>query len=902
MKKIQIQLISILTSALFFFTQSLCAYSVQSNLWMERSKNNKKTTQTLAGLPLSFPPLDSFNFSPKKKVSISNYLNSGMSQTKRMSLKRSIPKNLLSELTSLIESFPQFYGIIRKIDLPDEFKAKNKIVIHIQDVHMNFEAQQNISQVVQHLIDEKSVQLVALEGAFGPLDLSVYRNFPDNRAIRVLADYFLNKHEISGPVYSALTSRTEIPDFIGVDDPVHYKANVNAYLQSLPQMRVVKRTLNQLKNLIELEKKEYFNAPLLMFDEKVQAYQNEDIKVGEYVRFLSKSVSQTSLILQVFIEALELEEKINFERVEAERARLLQALLSKLNGNQVSDLTKRSIAFRMGKLNHGDFYSYIKTLCLENAVDLTRYPQMNSYVQYILLSESLNPETLMNEISELEKRGYSSLVKSGKESVLLERSRYYTLAKKLVNFSLVKKEWNEYKEAVKNKKLNLASFENFYREAEARDEAIVSNMLKMIASKQRKVTVLVTGGFHSDGITRKLKKEGVTIVTVAPKISHVENGNKRSYLSVFAQERTPLDQMFKGEKLFLAKSPIFSKYRGRFGALNTAVRTGIPVETAADILGFKPRGRVKSNNSDQTVVVMGPAVVSGEYSGRELTELKIDGTFINRIKRIYQTHLYAFVETLMPLLGLLYASGFFGSVASGFEMVLPTSLLALFVGPLGFSRMFTNLHAFFQKREISNKERAVFKSFSGIQKTVFLVSISILSGLAFYFQFDVRWALLGAAFIVTATHRVNDIAYRVRQRKNSKNLQNFRNGAYQFSQWVETGATNIARTLGLGKVEASLLVGGEPQVLVALLQEDELLSIDPSLGTEDILNLLDPPETDPLTSEQLEELVYDNYSPGAFTNRDARVLPQEWEFNMNYKRVKPATGLPPIFEPPALPR
>src|SRR5579862_857773 len=52
-----------------------------------------------------------------------------------------------------------------------------RIVFHIQDVHLNFEAQENIRETLQRLIDSGEVDVVALEGAFGPVNLSGFRGF-----------------------------------------------------------------------------------------------------------------------------------------------------------------------------------------------------------------------------------------------------------------------------------------------------------------------------------------------------------------------------------------------------------------------------------------------------------------------------------------------------------------------------------------------------------------------------------------------------------------------------------------------------------------------------------------------------------------------------------------------------
>ncbi len=97
--------------------------------------------------------------------------------------------------------------------------------------------------------------------------------------------------------------------------------------------------------------------------------------------------------------------------------------------------------------------------------------------------------------------------------------------------------------------------QNFYSEAEASELAMAANLVKAMDASHAKVAVLVTGGFHSDGLARQLQPKGFTVVSYVPKISKIEDANGSAYLSVFAQEKTPLDKLFAGEKLFLAAAP-----------------------------------------------------------------------------------------------------------------------------------------------------------------------------------------------------------------------------------------------------------------------------------------------------------------------------------------------------------
>ncbi|OVE77159.1 hypothetical protein BVX98_03385, partial [bacterium F11] len=174
------------------------------------------------------------------------------------------------------------------------------------------------------------------------------------------------------------------------------------------------------------------------------------------------------------------------------------------------------------------------------------------------------------------------------EEELVLQSRQLYLTGKLLEFALTSEEWGEYKKVrspqsvVRSLNLDInyglrtahrgliLPFESFYLHAEARDKAIVENLRKAMVKHNAKRVVLVTGGFHTKGILKHLQytnhglrttdsalsgesavRSPWSVVDFVPKVTVVNNGSE--YLSVFTQEKSPLDRLFTGEKLFLAR-------------------------------------------------------------------------------------------------------------------------------------------------------------------------------------------------------------------------------------------------------------------------------------------------------------------------------------------------------------
>jgi len=569
------RILSTFLAAVFFAANVVYAHSYESNFWKER-KRAQPQLASLPSSPLPSNPSQILRQLPQPQPSLSQVSSK---------LKRLLPKQNAIELAALVAGIPAQFGTVKNISVPTE--KSGKTVIHIQDVHMNQEAQKNIGRTIQALIDQKKIELVGLEGAFDSIDLSDFRSLPNQTPVHKVADYLLRENKISGPVHTAFKSQTEIPPFVGVDHPAHYKANVEAYKESSAFSVQSAARLEKLLGVLGQKKKTVFNAVLKAFDEKVESYRRGDIKLGAYVQFLSQKLEGNAdrTSIEIYLSALDLENSLDFKRVEVQRTILIKNLLDTLGKTQMKGLLNTSVAFRMGAVPHTDFYEYLKGLCEENGVSLSRYPAMRDYIQYVLLSDLIEVETLFKEVQKMEKEIYRSLTENDQEKALIEESKYLSLVGKLIEFSLTADEWQSYKE-LKNfsspfkgrsaladpsfgglggdinfpfqfqQKVTTEPFESFYFEAEARDEAMAKNLLRAMKENSAGVAVLVSGGFHSKGISHLLSKAGVTTITVTPKITKIEDETGSGYLSVFTREKTPLDKLFDGEKLFLAQKAV----------------------------------------------------------------------------------------------------------------------------------------------------------------------------------------------------------------------------------------------------------------------------------------------------------------------------------------------------------
>ena len=203
-----------------------------------------------------------------------------------------------------------------------------------------------------------------MEGAFGDIDISRFRAFPDKAAVRKVADHLLRENKITGPIHAAFVSKKASP-LVGVDDNNLYHTHVQAYKDSAPQVVGLKKQLAVREAELGQNKTKIFNKDLLNFDSKVAGYRKGTLALGEYVNMLVAG-NPAPASVKTFLSALSIEQSLDFAQVEAERARVIQALIKELSKSQTEHLMNTSLAYRLGKMRHTDFYVYVKNLCEQN--------------------------------------------------------------------------------------------------------------------------------------------------------------------------------------------------------------------------------------------------------------------------------------------------------------------------------------------------------------------------------------------------------------------------------------------------------------------------------------------------------------------------------------------------------
>ncbi|MFH1868004.1 MAG: diguanylate cyclase, partial [Candidatus Omnitrophota bacterium] len=494
---------------------------------------------------------------------------------------------LSKDFTNLSKiTIPKDYGIIKDI----HNAGSKKIIINIQDAHANLGAQESISRLIDGLVKDYNLKLITLEGARGYVDTSSLQSYPDDKIRKDIADYFLQRGKINAAEYYKICSDSGVKLY-GVEDASLYKENVNCYIDSLKNKGNVHKAVITLKKTVSDLKKEAYSKSLQELDEKRWDYKAESTSFKEYWKYLGRLSRSLRVDISGFnsvealLEASELEERIDFKKAEEERSALVELLTKSLSKNDIEVLLSESLNFRLGKIQSSAYHNRLRELTLSCNIDISLYPTLSLYTDYINMHDRVVADDLFDELDELIRRVQEKMFKNDDERLLADISRRADIIIDLLDAKILNKDLDYYKShrldfmpqniaqdiaqlLVKyNVQSNLVpeirviaealpNVERFYEYARKRDEAMLRNTIQKMENDGRSLAVMVTGGFHTRGISELLRENDISYMVVLPKFS--PDALERSYDDIILNKKQPFEEVLSQGEYYLASPSIYS--------------------------------------------------------------------------------------------------------------------------------------------------------------------------------------------------------------------------------------------------------------------------------------------------------------------------------------------------------
>ncbi len=448
------------------------------------------------------------------------------------------------------------------------------VIVHIQDAHGQWQAQRQIEQVLFYLQRNFGFKTLFLEGGLkGKISSDLLRFFSEESLNRELAGLFLKAGEIGGAEEFILMSGRKVQAY-GVEQGKLYKRNLFGFRKVYAYREQSNAFLNDLKALISSYSSHSLRSDLRHFLQSWLHYQDSKSDILSHLKVLSRE-AQKHLRLDLhdarnqfdypqllrFFKLEETEQKLKNQSAafRKEKNRLKAWLIARQLTSARSVLLDKILDQNLSHPDPelpADLRSFLEDFYLEahpQGFSFRDYPVLSLYFGGAVLRQELDSAKIFSEIEQINNGLLEHLARSPEEKRFVRLFKDYLLLKQLFSLELTRKSFQEVKQNTNdlfpssvsgrlqefrqeksNEKIKgtvrldslFREAIHFYEVATQRENAIFSNLLGDL--KQRGITkaVLITGGFHSEGLYSLLQKSGLSYVSVTPRMTEIqENQN-----------------------------------------------------------------------------------------------------------------------------------------------------------------------------------------------------------------------------------------------------------------------------------------------------------------------------------------------------------------------------------------
>ncbi|MFH1776503.1 MAG: hypothetical protein ABH952_02960 [Candidatus Omnitrophota bacterium] len=465
-------------------------------------------------------------------------------------------------------SIPRSWGRIKEI----YEGTGDKFVIHIQDAHCNYEAQEKISKIVDRLAEVYGVNVIGLEGGAGRLNTFVLSTYPNAKVRQMVADYLLKNNEITGSEYAAAISNVPLKVY-GIENMQLYVDNLAAFNTLDTSSKDILNYFSRIEGMFNQLKEHIYSRELLEIENKKADYEAAKIGFNDYCRYLASKLDKSNinkeewLVFSTLLEALELEKNIDFDLAEQGKKNLISLLTNALPKGQLQTLVEMTIAFKNAHISSAAYCSYLKDLALEHNIAYEGFENFDRYIAYASLYDKIENGRLFDDIEALEETLKESLFVDAKERELSKLFKMLSILEKMVTLKMINKDMVYFTEnradftdeafmdfinniapqygldldtsSMNTINQNITQWEQFYHAAAKRDDALVVNTLALLDKENVKTAAMIVGGYHTRAVTDILREKDVSYMVITP---YITKNVKSEYMEMLKGKETILDK------------------------------------------------------------------------------------------------------------------------------------------------------------------------------------------------------------------------------------------------------------------------------------------------------------------------------------------------------------------------
>lgn len=452
---------------------------------------------------------------------------------------------------------PAALGRVEETWTPSAASTLKPRVVLIQDAHGQDEAQKNTQGILEFLHPRLNFSQIIVEGGVGKLDPSRLLYFQEEKFNQAAADFLFQESEIGGPELfllseknRGLAARQKVEGW-GAEEKKLYLDNLQSYQDVFSLRETVSLELAKSLSELQTEASRAMNKELYAFFMQWMSFEAGSLTLEQEIQNLQEAAARhlgyqwTDVRLQLdwpmLVRYQELKRREVMLDAAAAESQAKQLLIWAGNG-RVKEVTLSALRSILEKGNEGKppedrrfFWENFYGEAASQGFAFERYPDLFMLEGFRILEGEIEGTRLFEEANKLRTLILEQLQISSREAEILEGFRDYLLLKKFFFMELTREEFGSLEKRFGKRKKIPESFRDaarkalrYYQLALARDEVMAQSVIRRLeeSSSADGTLILISGGFHRQGISEIFRREGIPYAVISPHFTEIQDNRK----------------------------------------------------------------------------------------------------------------------------------------------------------------------------------------------------------------------------------------------------------------------------------------------------------------------------------------------------------------------------------------
>ena len=439
------------------------------------------------------------------------------------------------------------------------------LIVNIQDLHSHADTQRNISKIIDSIASKYNVSGVYTEGGYGKIDVSWIDAVKDAELKNKIIEQLLDNGDLTASEYYTMTFKNPVI-VKGIEDKQIHIENIKRLADIENNKAAYEEIIDKTNKEIGILNKFYTNGRNIRFNRILSKYDNKKISDSKLYLLLEKYVSainenpsnynNTTRItldnypnIQFYLSMIKSSKKIDDKRAAMELQSLIGILKSNISYSQYKQLADDTNNFQDSER----VIEFVSSFLKANPDIAANYVNLNKLAAINELTKMLNPVDLLSEQRLLIEKIKFVLSYDNTEaeiSFITDFKKYFA---DFLTASLTQDDWLYVKENLnlflsiyakyaaydnlKELEVDFAELTKYYDINTERNKIFLSNILDKpaksapeeaevyavnvsdILSNARDIKIVITGGYHSEGLKELLSQKGISSIVITPNVT-----------------------------------------------------------------------------------------------------------------------------------------------------------------------------------------------------------------------------------------------------------------------------------------------------------------------------------------------------------------------------------------------